>query len=138
MTTFSATEMLDLMTKQQRSLLLFLETQAVDHGGLVKGEHMNADDFAQARRWNESGFLRFSRIPSDLLDKVTTYLTHQGPLLAEPHQLQSEPERPRQVLDRLDRQPPPAVHEGGERGAVDARRLRDCLLGPTVLMNRVP
>jgi len=56
------------MTKNEKSLLLFLETQAVDHGGALDGRHMNADDFAIAVRWRDEGFLRrFERIPAALL-----------------------------------------------------------------------
>lgn len=50
------------MTKDQQALLLYLETRAVDHGGLVDTRHMSAADVEQAMRWNEDGFLEFGRI----------------------------------------------------------------------------
>jgi hypothetical protein len=50
------------MTKDERSLLLYLETCAVDYGGKVESKHMNNDDFEIAKRWNESGFVKFGRI----------------------------------------------------------------------------
>lgn len=56
---------LSTMSKAERSLLLFLESRAVDHGGLVAGSHMNADDFAMAKAWTEAGFIEFGRIPFD-------------------------------------------------------------------------
>ena len=49
------------MTRDERSLLLYLETCAVDRSGRVDGRHMNAEDFEIARRWNETGFLFFRR-----------------------------------------------------------------------------
>lgn len=53
---------LDDMTKDERSLLLYLETRAVNHGGLVDTRHMNKDDMEIAEGWNETGFLKFGRI----------------------------------------------------------------------------
>ena len=50
------------MTKDEQSLLLFLETCAVDHAGRVNVQHMNAKDMDSAQRWNKSGFVRFGRI----------------------------------------------------------------------------
>lgn len=52
------------MSKVQRSLLLFLETCAVDHTGRVNSVHMNEDDFAIAEQWNKEGFIEFGRIYS--------------------------------------------------------------------------
>jgi hypothetical protein len=56
---------LDDLTKEQKSLLLFLETRAVDHGGLVATEHMNDDDLAQAKSWTTAGFIGFGRLASE-------------------------------------------------------------------------
>lgn len=53
---------LKTMTKDERSLLLFLETRAVDYGGRVKLDHMNAEDIGIAQKWNKEGFLGFGRI----------------------------------------------------------------------------
>jgi hypothetical protein len=53
---------LENMSKDELSLLLFFETRAVDHGGLVDNRHMNADDFEIAKKWNESGFVKFGRV----------------------------------------------------------------------------
>lgn len=50
------------MSKDERSLLLFLETRAVDYGGRVKEAHMNKEDFKIAEKWNEEGFIEFGRI----------------------------------------------------------------------------
>lgn len=54
---------LDTMTSDEKSLLLFLETQAVDYGGLVETKkRMNKEDFDIAKKWNEEGFVKFGRI----------------------------------------------------------------------------
>ena len=50
------------MTKEEKSLLLFLETQAVDYWGKVDIRHMNEDDMNIAERWNKEGFIKFGRI----------------------------------------------------------------------------
>jgi len=52
------------MTRAERSLLLFLETQAVDYGGKVRSASMSDEDFEIARRWAEEGFIEFGRRPA--------------------------------------------------------------------------
>ena len=41
---------LDTMTSDERNLLLYLETRAVDHGGLVDAKHMNKEDMEIAEK----------------------------------------------------------------------------------------
>lgn len=53
---------MNLTTREENSLLLYLETQAVDYGGTLESVRMNADDFAILRRWKEAGFVHFGRI----------------------------------------------------------------------------
>jgi len=53
------------MTKDQISLLLFLETQIVDKSGRVDGECMNDEDRLQAKKWNDEEFISFGRITSE-------------------------------------------------------------------------
>lgn len=53
---------LEEMTRDERSLLIYLETCAVDYGGLVSIEHMNEGDLTIMEEWTESGFLEFGRI----------------------------------------------------------------------------
>lgn len=60
------------MTKDERSLLLFLETQAVDYGGLVDVRHMNEDDCNIASDWNEQGFIVYERISFYSIKAVST------------------------------------------------------------------
>ena len=52
----------DKMSKDERSLLLFFETCAVDGGGLIKTAHMNGEDFGIAAKWNEENFVMFGRV----------------------------------------------------------------------------
>jgi len=63
------------MTKEERSLLLFLETQAVD-AGRVKTAHMNREDFEIAEKWHQSGFIQFGRICSEDLKKIAKRIGH--------------------------------------------------------------
>lgn len=58
------------MTRTENSLLLYFETCAVDHRGLIAGSRINGEDIAIAKGWNDSGFVRFGRIASESLGKV--------------------------------------------------------------------
>ncbi len=53
---------LDHMSRDERSLLLYFETCAVDLCGRVDSRRMNSDDFEIAQRWSETGFCKFGRI----------------------------------------------------------------------------
>lgn len=57
-----ATKNLLDLSSDERSLLLFLETRAVDHSGRVQTARMNADDVDIAAKWNAEGFVAFGRI----------------------------------------------------------------------------
>jgi hypothetical protein len=50
------------LTKEEKSLLLYMETQAVDYGGKLESARMNDADFEIAKHWNDSGFVLFGRI----------------------------------------------------------------------------
>ena len=64
------------MTKDERSLLLFLETCAVDYGGKIDARHMNKDDFRIAESWDRSGYLKFGRICYKDIPSSVTAKTH--------------------------------------------------------------
>lgn len=51
------------MTGHERDLLLYFETQAVEHGGALETARMQGAALEIARRWNAAGYLRFGRIP---------------------------------------------------------------------------
>lgn len=57
------------MNREELSLLLYLETRVVDHGGLVDARRMNAADFKVAKRWAALDFISFGRLASDCLGK---------------------------------------------------------------------
>lgn len=61
------------MTKDERSLLLFLETRAVDHAGKVQTAHMNADDFKIAASWDKTGFIKFGRVAFEDVNKFGSH-----------------------------------------------------------------
>ena len=51
------------LSRAEENLLLYLETQLVDHGGLVLSDSMNCKDFAMAQRWVAAGLITFGRRP---------------------------------------------------------------------------
>ena len=53
---------LSKLSKERKSLLLYLEFRAVDHHGAVNTIHMNSADMTIANEWNEMGFVQFGRI----------------------------------------------------------------------------
>lgn len=50
------------MSKDERSLLLYFETCAVDHTGLVHHLKMNAADRVIANRWAQTGLIEMGRV----------------------------------------------------------------------------
>jgi hypothetical protein len=58
------------------SLLLYLETRAVDHRGRVSLRHMNEEDLEIAREWDERGFLSFGRIRHADITEDGTHAVH--------------------------------------------------------------
>lgn len=62
-------------TKDERSLLLFLETRAVDHSGRVSTARMNDEDFEIATRWNEEEYVAFGRIAFEDIIELGTHNT---------------------------------------------------------------
>jgi len=58
------------MTKDEKSLLLYFETRAVDYEGKVDTCKMNSDDMKIAKMWNETGFVRFGRIAFNDITRI--------------------------------------------------------------------
>lgn len=50
------------MTRDEQSLLLYLETCTTDNGGRVNHSRLNEADFNTATRWAREGFIGFGRI----------------------------------------------------------------------------
>lgn len=55
------------MTKDERSIMCYLESCSVDQGGMVEGIRMNSDDHEAIERLKACGFVEFGRIPAKLL-----------------------------------------------------------------------
>ena len=62
-----------LLTRDELSLLLFLETRAVDYGGRVATPHMNDDDRTIVDRWVEEGYVEYGRIALEDHNKQGTH-----------------------------------------------------------------
>ena len=62
---------LKAMTSDERNLLLYLETCAVDYGGLVDIKHMDKEDMDIAEKWDKEGFVKFGRIKFHSIIKST-------------------------------------------------------------------
>lgn len=53
---------LETMNADERNLLLYFETRAVDYGGKIDTIHMNKEDMDIAKKWNDEEFVKFGRI----------------------------------------------------------------------------
>jgi hypothetical protein len=60
---------LESMPYGERSLLLYLETCAVDYGGRVDARRINEDDFTMAKKWHKEGFIEFGRIVARCINR---------------------------------------------------------------------
>lgn len=100
----------DTITREQRSILMYAETCAVEHGGLLEGIRMNADDHVALTQLAVEGILNYGRIPGKLLGtfkvRQATHwcdLTEAGWALA--HQLRraraAKPDAARQKVDAV-------------------------------------
>lgn len=64
------TTKLDELTKDERSLLLYLESVSVDNRGCVDTRKMNTADGEILERWAEERFVECGRIAAHSLDKA--------------------------------------------------------------------
>ena len=79
MTTNTTPSILDELTRDEKSVLLYAETCLVDGGGLMAGARMNEADIAALKRFREAGVLDFGRIPFHTLNELiqpAVKLTH--------------------------------------------------------------
>lgn len=86
---------LEDMTRDEISLLLYLESCAVDQGGLIGAEHMNTADFKIAKQWSEDGFLNFGRVYSK--DAFNLGKSHYCELTDEAHELAAQARKAKAV-----------------------------------------
>jgi len=99
----------ETITRDQRNILMYAETCAVDYGGLLEGIRMNAADLVALDQLEAAGILKHGRIPGKLLGtfaRSVSYwcdLTEAGWTLA--YQLRREramkPNSARQTVDAV-------------------------------------
>ena len=71
------------MNKDERGLLLYFETAAVDYGGKIDSRRMNDIDFDIVKQWNKTGFVRFGRIYSADVQKISSDLFDHWVVLSD-------------------------------------------------------
>ena len=59
------------LTRNELSLLLYFETQAVDYGGKLEAARISPDEISIAKRWNDEGFVLFGRLPFKTVKTVS-------------------------------------------------------------------
>ena len=65
----------ELMSKDERSLLLFFEVCLVDRYGKIDVRHMNEIDTAIVKRWVEEGLIEYGRIKfCDIINSSTHWV----------------------------------------------------------------
>lgn len=65
---------LKTMSKDERSLLLYLETCMVDNRGRIDQKKLNNEDRHILEIWNDTEFIKFGRIHRDLyMEKMGSY-----------------------------------------------------------------
>lgn len=68
------------MTKDELSLLLYLETRAVDHGGLIDNRNINPDDIEIIKRWHDEIFIVFGRVCMHSIKALSKRVGHGSAL----------------------------------------------------------
>jgi hypothetical protein len=66
----------ETITREQASILLYVESCAVEYGGLLEGVRINATDLRALVSLTEAGYLTFGRIPGKLLGSFQRGVTH--------------------------------------------------------------
>ncbi len=61
-----------ILTKNERSILLYAETCVVDFAGLLEGKRMNSDDIEALKKFEAAGILTFGRIPARVLGSMVS------------------------------------------------------------------
>jgi len=63
---------LEMLSKDERSLLLYLETRAVDEGGSINTLHLNDIDKRIIKSWFKSGFIEYGRIVHEDVERFSS------------------------------------------------------------------
>jgi hypothetical protein len=53
---------IESMSKGEKSLLLYLESRATNHSGLINVSQINKEEIDICNRWNKKGFIQFGRV----------------------------------------------------------------------------
>lgn len=65
------------MSRDEKSFLLYAETRAVDHGGLLDMRQCNQEDAEIGKKWNDSGFMEYKRFTKRDADGDVESLTYR-------------------------------------------------------------
>jgi len=55
---------IETLTSDQKSLLLYVETRAVDHSGKLRDDQLNGIDRANLKAWDRANFVSSDKIPA--------------------------------------------------------------------------
>lgn len=70
----AAVDVIETMTKDEKSCLLYIETCCVDRGGLLEGCRLNAADHVAIGLFKTKGLLsRAGRIPAKMIENSDTH-----------------------------------------------------------------
>lgn len=79
------------LDKDEKSLLLFLETAVTDRAGIYKPEYVNDADREKMHEWAESGFITKGRVASaHLRDGMTVWVQLSGEAMRIAHEARTE------------------------------------------------
>lgn len=82
---------LEDLDKDEKSLLLYLETAVTDKAGLYKPECVNSADRAKMDEWAESGFIAKGRVASaHLREGVTVWVQLSDEAMKIAHEARAE------------------------------------------------
>jgi hypothetical protein len=69
----------EALTRDEKSLLTFLECAQTDMGGRFHGQHTNEDDQDTMERWAEWGYLKFGRIAAEFCNPQGSHWVRLSP-----------------------------------------------------------
>jgi len=64
---------IDEMDRDEKSLLLYMESCSVDSNCKLNSQRMNEADFDNAEAWNKSGYVEFGRMSADSIIAQDSY-----------------------------------------------------------------
>lgn len=64
-----------ILTKEEKSLLLYVEDCCVNKSGYLENEKMSGSEIKTLEKWNEDGFIYFRRLKSHEMIYKKTHVT---------------------------------------------------------------